>query len=108
MPSEARLPAKDRPLATVTADHGRRIIASADGAARALGVTPGMTLTRARASAADLVVADLDPDADLAGLERLALWAARRYTPSSPSIRPTACGSTSRAAKGCSTASCRF
>ena len=63
------------------ADHGRRVIASSDEAARALGVAPGMTLTRARTLAADLVTADSDPEADLAGLERLALWAARRYTP---------------------------
>ena len=62
-------------------DHGRRVIAAADSAARALGVEPGMTLTRARTLAAGLVIADAEPQADLAGLERLALWAARRYTP---------------------------
>ena len=81
MPAEARLPPRDRPLVTVVPDHGRRVIASVDEASRLLGIAPGMTLTRARALAAELAVADADPQADVAGLERLALWAARRYTP---------------------------
>ena len=39
-----------------------------------------MTVTRARGFAPELVVVDADPEADLAGLRRLALWAGR-YTP---------------------------
>jgi protein ImuB len=80
-PSEERLPDRSRPLVTVALDHGRRIVAAADAAAHVLGVRPGMTLTRARSLSAELAVADADPAADLAGLERLALWAARLYTP---------------------------
>ena len=40
-----------------------------------------MTIARARALAPELVVADAEPEEDLAGLERLALWAGRRYSP---------------------------
>lgn len=75
------MPATDRPFATVIPDHGRRVIAAADAAARAAGVEAGMTMTKARTLAPDLVIADSDLEADLAGLERLALWATRRYTP---------------------------
>jgi protein ImuB len=69
------------PLVTALPDHGRRIVASADKAARAQGVVPGMTITRARQFAADLAVVDADLAADGDGLRRLALWAGRRYSP---------------------------
>ena len=69
------------PLATAIPDHGRRVIAAVDAAARLLGVTPGMTVTRARSLAPELQVADAEPDADADGLRRLALWAGARYAP---------------------------
>lgn len=50
-------------------------------AARRLGILPGMTVTRARSLAPDIQVVDADPEGDLAGLRRLALWAARKYSP---------------------------
>lgn len=62
-------------------DHGRRVIAAVDAEARRLGLTPGMTLTKARSLVPDLSAVDADPHADLAGLRRLALWAGRRYSP---------------------------
>lgn len=40
-----------------------------------------MTVTQARSFAPGLEVIDADPDADLDGLRRIALWAGRRYTP---------------------------
>ena len=40
-----------------------------------------MTVTRARSLAPDLIVIDADPDDDLEGLKRLALWAGKRYSP---------------------------
>ena len=52
-----------------------------DAAARALGVTPGMTVTKARTFAPGLQVVDAEPDADAEGLRRLALWAGTRYAP---------------------------
>ena len=78
MPPEGAAPL---PLVTAIPDHGRRVIASVDQAARKLGVTPGMTLTKARAFAGPLEVIEADPDADLEGLRRLALWAGQRYSP---------------------------
>jgi protein ImuB len=49
--------------------------------ALALGLTPGMALTQARALVPGLEVHDDDPAADLALLNRIALFAARRITP---------------------------
>ena len=66
---------------TAIPDHGRRIIAAADAAARQLGVKPGMTVTKARQFAGQLDVVDADPAADLESLRRLALWAGQRYAP---------------------------
>jgi protein ImuB len=74
-------PESEAPLVTAFPDHGRRLVAAVDAAARHLGVRPGMTVTRARAFAADLAVVDADPEEDLEGLKRLALWAGRRYSP---------------------------
>jgi len=69
------------PLVTAIPDHGRRIVAAVDASARALGIAPGMTITKARTFAPGLAVVDADPDADLEGLRRLALWAGQRYAP---------------------------
>ena len=69
------------PLVTALPDHGRRVVAAADAAARQFGIAPGMTVTRARSLAPDLEVADADPEGDVDGLRRLALWAGRRYSP---------------------------
>ncbi|QNA85427.1 DNA polymerase Y family protein [Sphingomonas sp. So64.6b] len=71
----------DRPLVTAIHDHGRRIIAAVDAGARALGIQPGMTVTRARSFAPELDVVDAEPDADLDGLRKIALWAGQRYSP---------------------------
>lgn len=69
------------PLVTALPDHGRRVIAAVDAHARALGIAPGMTVTRARSFSPELAVVDADLDGDLDGLRRLALWAGRRYSP---------------------------
>lgn len=69
------------PLVTAIADHGRRVVAAVDAAARGLGICPGMTITRARALGPEIEVVDADPQADRDGLRRLALWAGRFYSP---------------------------
>jgi protein ImuB len=74
-------PETGAPLVTALPEQGRRIVAATDLAARRLGVRAGMTVTRARSFAPDLVVVDADPDDDCEGLRRLALWAGRRYSP---------------------------
>jgi protein ImuB len=69
------------PMVTTHAAGPRMVIAAACPAARALGLTPGMALAHARALVAGLDVRDAAPAADEAVLERLALFAARRWTP---------------------------
>ena len=69
------------PLVTAIPDHGRRIVAAVDAGARAFGIRPGMTITQARSFAPGLEVIDAEPEADMEGLRRLALWAGKRYSP---------------------------
>ncbi len=57
------------------------MVAAVDRAALKAGIRPGMTITKARGFVPELVVIDADPDEDLAGLRRLALWATRHYSP---------------------------
>jgi protein ImuB len=62
--------------------HGRKqIVLAADAAALALGIYPGLPAAEARAHSAALVVADADLAGDAQHLDRLALWALRRYAP---------------------------
>ena len=68
-------------MTTALPDHGRHVIASVDRKASALGIVPGMTVTKARSLAPDLLVVDAEPDEDFEALKRLALWAGRRYSP---------------------------
>jgi protein ImuB len=67
----------DRPLAAVETLQGQRRIADACPQAQALGVAPGQSLAQARAVCPELTVAEADPIADRAGLDRLALWCTR-------------------------------
>ncbi len=69
------------PLVTAHPVGPRIVVAAACPAARALGLLPGMPLTQARALVPGLDVRDAAPAADSAILERLALFAARRWTP---------------------------
>lgn len=57
------------------------VVAAVDAAARALGIAPGMTVTRARSLAPGLEVVDAEPEADLAGPHRIALRAGKHYSP---------------------------
>lgn len=62
--------------------HGaKRLVVAADAAARAHGIHAGMAAPLAQAMCVGLVMVDADPAADSAGLDRLALWLLRRYTP---------------------------
>jgi protein ImuB len=69
------------PLVTVHKIGNRVEIAAACPAARALGFHSGMALATARAMFAALDARDADPEGDAAFLTRLALFAARRWTP---------------------------
>lgn len=80
-PGPAPAPDAEPPLVTAQKVGSRVEIAAASPAALAMGLTPGMALTQARASVPDLDVRDADPAGDRAALERLALTLARRWTP---------------------------
>lgn len=72
-------PPDERPFATTVGGSARRL-AAVDRRGRQAGLKPGMTLADALAVAPDLAVAEADPAADRALLERLAEWCGH-YTP---------------------------
>jgi protein ImuB len=57
------------------------LVVAADRAALEAGLRLGMPATKAQALVQGLAVMDAEPDADAEALERLALWALRRYAP---------------------------
>jgi protein ImuB len=69
------------PLVTSLRDVNRVIIAAACPRARALGIAPGMALATARAQVRGLDIRPADPEGDRAALHRLAILAARRWSP---------------------------
>jgi protein ImuB len=70
----------DRPLVTIEAIRGVRHLVAVGVHGEAQGLSPGQTLTAARAFCPALVPLDADPVADEAALARLAAWC-ERYTP---------------------------
>ncbi|HEY0621691.1 DNA polymerase Y family protein [Sphingomonas sp.] len=77
------LAGEDQPAPLITSLHnGSRIeIAAACPAAQALGLRPGMAVTQARAQVRGLDIRPADPEGDCAALRRLAILAARRWSP---------------------------
>ncbi|MET1754323.1 DNA polymerase Y family protein [Novosphingobium sp. RD2P27] len=71
----------DRPTVLITRISQRDVITAACPLALELGLRPGMAAAHARALVASLRVCDAEPDADQAFLDRLALHAARHWTP---------------------------
>lgn len=74
-------PLREGPLVLKASDGRRRVVAAANRAALAAGLRIGMPLTKAQALVEDLIVRDADPEADAEGLETLARWALRTYSP---------------------------
>lgn len=74
-------PPPETPLVLIGRDGRRRVVLAADAAARAAGLCIGMPASKAQALVPGLIVHDAEPDADEMALERLALWALRRYAP---------------------------
>jgi protein ImuB len=70
----------DRPVVTIEAIRGVRHLAAVGVDGEAQGLSPGQTLTAARAVCPALVPIDADPVADEAALVSLAAWC-ERYTP---------------------------
>jgi protein ImuB len=69
------------PLLTTHRVGNRMEIAAACPIAPSLGLHPGMAVTQARVLVSGLDLRDADPDADRALLQRLGLFAVRRWTP---------------------------
>ena len=65
----------------IAREGSRRIVVGVDAEAHTRGVSVGMAVSMANALVADLVTHDADVEADAAALERLAIWALRRYSP---------------------------
>ncbi len=74
-------PPPEAPLVLKGSDGRRRVVTAIDVAAHAAGVRIGMPVTKAQALVADLIIRDAEPDADAEGLDALARWALRTYTP---------------------------
>lgn len=77
----ASAPPVECPLVLVGRDGRRRVVQAADRAAADAGLSVGMPATKAQALLHDLIIKEADPDADREALDRLALWALRRYAP---------------------------
>ncbi|MER8708998.1 DNA polymerase Y family protein [Mesorhizobium sp. M1088] len=79
--SGAAAPPPETPLVLIGRDGRRRVVLAADAAAHAAGLRIGIPASKAQALVPGLIVHDAEPDADAMALERLALWALRRYAP---------------------------
>ncbi|MGG7581142.1 Y-family DNA polymerase [Rhizobium sp. Nf11,1] len=71
----------ETPLVIVARSGSKRWIAAADQPAIKLGLRVGMPAAKAQALVHGLMMIDADPAADLATLERLALWVLSQYSP---------------------------
>ncbi|RUX73729.1 DNA polymerase Y family protein, partial [Mesorhizobium sp. M2A.F.Ca.ET.040.01.1.1] len=74
-------PPPETPLVLIGRDGRRRVVLAADAAAHAAGLRIGVPASKAQALVPGLIVHDAEPEADETALERLALWALRRYAP---------------------------
>ncbi|HEV2575451.1 MAG TPA: DNA polymerase Y family protein [Beijerinckiaceae bacterium] len=74
-------PPVEAPLVLIGREGSRRVVVSADAAARAAGLRPGMPVAKAQVLVRDLLIQDADPIADSEALERLALWVLQRFAP---------------------------
>ncbi len=80
-PPPQALLGEEAPLITTHRVGSRVLVAAACPRAQALGLHSGMPLTQARALVPGLDIRPADPDGEAADLERLALHAARHWTP---------------------------
>lgn len=74
-------PPAETPVVLIGRAGSKRLVLAADQAAQRLRIYPGTAAARAQAIAADLFIMDADPGGDRDGLERLALWALRSFSP---------------------------
>ncbi len=81
-------PLPEAPLVLKASDGRRRVVMAVNRAAFDTGLRIGMPLTKAQALVGDLIVRDAEPEADTEGLETLARWALRTYSPIAASDPP--------------------
>jgi protein ImuB len=62
-------------------DGRRRVVLAADRAAKLAGLSVGMAASQAQAMLPGLAIHEADPAGDRKALQKLALWALRRYSP---------------------------
>lgn len=74
-------PPAETPVALIGRSGSKRLVLAANDAAKGLGIYPGAAAARAQAIAADVILQDADLEGDRAGLETLALWALRSFSP---------------------------
>ena len=74
-------PQADAPLILAGRDGNRRIVTAANRVALTAGLRTGMPVTKAQILVPDLTIMDAEPEEDAAGLEKLAIWALRHYSP---------------------------
>jgi protein ImuB len=73
-------PPREAPLVIAAREGSRRIVASVDAAASAVGIRQGLTIAHAQALVPGLDVVEASPTADAEGLTKLAMWCVR-YSP---------------------------
>ena len=71
----------DQPIAVIARSGSKRWVSAADANARKAGLHVGMPAAKAQSLFRGLMLIDADPEADLAALERIALWALTIYSP---------------------------
>ncbi|RWI18645.1 MAG: DNA polymerase Y family protein [Mesorhizobium sp.] len=74
-------PLPETPLVLVGRHGRRRVVLAIDAAAQTAGLRIGTPASKAQALLPNLAIHDAEPEADEMALERLALWALRRYAP---------------------------
>jgi protein ImuB len=74
-------PPAEAPVVLIGRSGSKRLVLAANDAARGLGIYPGSAAARAQAVAAELIIQDADLDGDREGLEKLALWALKAFSP---------------------------
>jgi len=74
-------PPPEAPLVMVGQSARRRVVTGANIAAQTLGIHVGLPATQAHALVPELIAHDAEPEEDIAGLGRLAIWALKRYVP---------------------------
>jgi protein ImuB len=74
-------PPAEVPVVLIGRAGSKRLVLAANDPAKGLGIYPGAAAARAQAIAADLIIQDADLTGDLEGLEKLALWALKSFSP---------------------------